>query len=155
MKRLFALFTVSFCLVGCKKEPTKIYDRFDSIVGDWHWKSQIIETGSVDTAYNYGDKECEKDNVWHFDNDSSYYADSGPLKCDSSQKQITEYGVWSLVDNQTKLRFKVYKDSALQLSRDWNIVTADSNSIILHSNFDYMGPNGNIHHSSIWSFERF
>lgn len=102
-KMLVALLATSLVLSCSKKDDPKPTPSpsTDLIVGKWltiatvadrpvyHWNTTELVTNLRDR-----EKDCNKDDLFVFKSDNTFYSDEGVSKCDASAPQIQEGGTW-------------------------------------------------------------
>lgn len=103
MKKIFlGVMALSLALVACKKDE------------DAPTKSELLTNGSSKTwaisKFFYGGQDitdaidsCSFDDNFVFRSDFTFEVNEGETKCDSEDPQISESGVWALIENDTKI----------------------------------------------------
>lgn len=112
MKKIFlGAMALSLVLVACKKDE------------DSPSKSDLLTNGStktwvIDKIFINGvditdqQESCTNDDNLVFRSDFTYEVNEGETKCDTSDTQVIDSGVWALIDNDTKI---VVSDTATVL----------------------------------------
>jgi len=109
MKKIILFFLLILILLiglnSCKKNSDNL-DQNTYYITNQNWTISTIRQyttsiGWIDIFSSLA--VCQKDNILIFKSDNSYIWDSGPIKCDSSDPQIVDYGNWSFSSNRTKL----------------------------------------------------
>ncbi|RYG05796.1 MAG: hypothetical protein EOO02_02685 [Chitinophagaceae bacterium] len=107
----FLLLVVSVALFSCKKDKDDSKPRKELIVGSWQLKSQIEnpavidydDDGVKDVDATKGTPSCYLDNIYIFSADGKLSEDEGGTKCDPDDAQVSEFSVWALSPDETKL----------------------------------------------------
>jgi hypothetical protein len=140
-KVLLSVSAIGLLLIGsCKKGDSGSGGK-SSILTSGKWQltastSQSIVSGvagTLDDDYT-GMDACEKDDYTLFDASSKLIInDEGATKCDASDPQQTNNGLWALTNNDTWL---LQTNSLITIN--WNIEQLDDNTLKM-SNYDTSG----------------
>ena len=101
---LFCLITLLFN-ISCKKDSSTVSSR-SQLLTDGNWTLVFYRYNFNNGAWNDGYAtlpDCQKDNKLFFNSDLTYILDEGATKCNSSDPQIFQQGIWALIENETKL----------------------------------------------------
>ena len=102
---LSILVLASFAM-SCKKDnPAPI--AADLLAKTWKLTGQTIGTPQLPSGQDVYNllPDCEKDNKFIFTKDGKFTEDEGAAKCSSTDPQTIDTGVYSLLQNNTMLKF--------------------------------------------------
>ena len=113
-------------IVGCKKDLAEKGKAEILTNGSWRLTGHTFYsiTNTVDIYATYA--PCEKDNIFHFNNNGTLDIEEGASKCDSTDPQSYSVG-WQFLDNRQS-RVVIYgtefiatiTDNEFQLSTPYN-----------------------------------
>ncbi|HTN46049.1 MAG TPA: lipocalin family protein [Flavipsychrobacter sp.] len=108
MKKLLILCAGIALFSACKKDEKDNKSASEHLTAA-KW---MVESGSlrmqgpgVDTTENLfeGAEACDMDDVWSYTSDFKYTISEGATKCDPSNPDVSDQGVWTLINNNSKL----------------------------------------------------
>jgi hypothetical protein len=109
-KLLLSLAAVTLLFTSCGKDDDNLVSRKAVITtGKWKLTAGNVSGTVSGVPINYDIftviEDCQKDDLGIFRPDMHFIVDAGAVKCDSADDQQTDFGTWSLVENDTKLQF--------------------------------------------------
>lgn len=108
IKYLFLIATLAVAFSSCKKDEdnngTPSTDNKTLIMsGAWTYESIIVSDGTDEADFMDLLDDCEKDNQIAFLSNDVYQIKTGPVKCDPSETDPVDAGVWTLSADQKTL----------------------------------------------------
>ncbi len=129
-KMLFSIAAVTLLFASCKKNDDNVSRKDTLTNGKWRITAAtttISTSGVSNTTDEYATYDaCEKDDVTIFRTDMHLIDDAGAVKCNSSDPQQTDSGIWALSENDTKI---IFTGSGVVLT--FNIDQIDGNTLKL------------------------
>ncbi|MDP1728202.1 MAG: hypothetical protein Q8M15_15550 [Bacteroidota bacterium] len=121
------LFTIIILFSSCKKDETKPVETVSKAptltAKDWLLIASKGEAlGVTIDLYDKMDA-CLKDNLTKYNTDKSITAKSGSVKCFPSEPDSYLSGMWTLLENETKLRIIDFD------TIDWKLITLNSTTL--------------------------
>ena len=107
-KSLFSLFALAIIILACKKENITTKTSGEYLTGH-KWATGSITINPANDWYHTGTKitdlfspldNCDKDNQFEFDADSTYYTLTGTYKCQTGEVDKISNGKYSISKDQ-------------------------------------------------------
>ncbi len=103
LRLLPLLFLVLFTANSCKKKNDQ--KSKTQLITERDWKvSELKERLNTDPWDDLlaGEPACNLDDRYVFSTNNSYETNEGPSKCNTSDPQVIDTGIWAFIDNETK-----------------------------------------------------
>jgi hypothetical protein len=102
-KVILGVLAMSLVFVACKKDeddsPTNTQLLTNGSSKTWRIDKVLVD--GVDVTTSVG--ACSLDDNFVFNGDMTYEQNEGETKCDSTDSQVYDSGVWMFIENETKL----------------------------------------------------
>ena len=133
MKPFVLLLVSSLLLLYCKKDKKSVTELLTE--NTWHitqyqYRANTTDPWDIDPITD----PCELDNIFTFLTSGNYTFTEGPTKCDPTDPDLIDTGLWALLNNDTTLRLTSGSDTI-----DFTIDQIDENSLMI-TYFDSSGP---------------
>ena len=100
MRKSIYIFLVTLTLVGCDKDE----NGPASLISTWTRTEMYSIDGSGNKSHNLHDysAECEKDNLYQFNENNDFFLKEGNKTCNPSSEKTDKY---ELIENGSKIKF--------------------------------------------------
>lgn len=134
------LIAIIIALSSCEKSETKegVNPKITALSRKWRLTASVAtysyQAGSTDEYATM--PNCEKDDYNEIKADGTYKIYSGVSKCSPTQTDVIDAGNWSLVDNDSKIKFQT-NNSTNSITLELLAVSSTNYSTKLTQTFNF------------------